>query len=208
MKQIRNIVFDFGGVIIDIDRNSAVEKFIGIGVKDADRLLDAYHQKGIFLEVEDGRIDAEEFRQKLSLLCGKELTYKEVESGWRGFITVVEQYKLDYLANLRERGYKVYILSNTNPYIMGWARGNGFTPAGRPLDAYVDKIYASYELKCVKPDRGIFEYMIKDAGICPEETLFVDDGASNINVGKELGFVTFQPANGEDWRERLEKYLG
>lgn len=207
MKQIKNIVFDFGGVIIDIDRDSAVKKFVKIGVKDADNLLDKYHQKGIFLEVEDGRIDAETFRLKLSECCGKELTYKEVESGWKGFITSVEQYKLDYLKALRDRKYNVYILSNTNPYIMGWARSEEFTSAGRPLDDYVDKIYASYELKSVKPDRKIFEYMIKDTALNPSETVFVDDGASNIAIGEELGFITLQPANGEDWREKLEKLL-
>ena len=154
-----------------------------------------------------GRIDAESFRLKLSEICGKELTYKEVELGWRGFVTSVEQYKLDYLNILRQRKYNVYILSNTNPYIMGWARSREFTSAGRPLDDYVDKIYASYEVKCVKPDRGIFEYMIKDAALNPSETVFVDDGASNISIGKEFGFVTLQPANGEDWREKLEKLL-
>ncbi|WP_455674070.1 HAD family hydrolase [Phocaeicola sp.] len=207
MKQIKNIVFDFGGVIVDIDRDTAVKKFIEIGVKDADSLLDKYHQKDIFLEVEDGRIDAEEFRQKLSALCGKDLTYKEVESGWKSFILAVEQYKPDYLAELRARGYKVFILSNTNPYIMGWARSTEFTSAGRPLDDYVDKIYASYLVKCVKPNRGIFDYMIEDTGINPDETLFVDDGASNIEIGKELGFVTLQPKNGEDWRSKIEKLL-
>ena len=77
MRQIKNVVFDFGGVIIDIDRDRAVKKFVEIGVKDADNLLDKYHQKGIFLEIEDGRIDAESFRLKLSEICGKELTYKE-----------------------------------------------------------------------------------------------------------------------------------
>ena len=56
MRQIKNVVFDFGGVIIDIDRDRAVKKFVEIGVKDADNLLDKYHQKGIFLEIEDGRI--------------------------------------------------------------------------------------------------------------------------------------------------------
>lgn len=207
MKEIKNIVFDFGGVIIDIDRDRAVEKFIEIGVADADSLLDKYHQKDIFLEVEDGRINAETFRQKLSKVCGKELTYKEVQEGWKGFVSAVEQYKLDYLSELKARGYNVYILSNTNPYIMAWARSSEFTAAGRPLDDYVDKIYTSYETGYTKPDLGIFEYMIKDTALNPSETIFVDDGASNIEVGKKLGFATLQPANGEDWREKLEKLL-
>ena len=89
MRQIKNVVFDFGGVIIDIDRDRAVKKFVEIGVKDADNLLDKYHQKGIFLEIEDGRIDAESFRLKLSEICGKELTYKEVEMGYSSILGVV-----------------------------------------------------------------------------------------------------------------------
>ena len=206
MSKIKNIVFDFGGVIIGIDRESAVKAFQSIGVKEADNLLDEYHQQGIFLDVEGGKMDAETFRKELSRICGKELTYKEVENGWKGFITEVPQYKLDYLNELRKK-YKVYILSNTNPYIMGWARSKDFTPAGKPLDAYVDKIYTSYEAGFTKPDRGIFDYMIKDSGLNPAETLFVDDGAANINIGKELGFITMQPLNAEDWREKLEKLL-
>lgn len=206
MSKIKNIVFDFGGVIIGVDRESAVKAFREIGVKEADSLLGEYHQQGIFQDVEDGKVDAETFRKELSRICGKELTYKEVENGWKGFITEVPQYKLDYLNELRKK-YKVYILSNTNPYVMGWARSTDFTPAGKPLDAYVDKIYTSYEAGSTKPDRGIFESMIKDSGLNPAETLFVDDGAANITIGKELGFITLQPLNAEDWRGKLEKLL-
>lgn len=206
MKQIKNIVFDFGGVIIGIDRNQAVKAFERIGVKDADSLLDKYHQQGIFQEVENGNMDAETFRCELSKMSGKMLTYEEVEQGWKGFITEVPQYKLNYLNELRKQ-YKVFILSNTNPYIMGWARSDKFTPAGKPLDAYVDKIYTSFEAGSTKPDFGIFDYMIKDSGINPVETIFVDDGAANIAAGKEFGFVTMQPENGEDWRQKLEKLL-
>lgn len=206
MKEIKNIVFDFGGVLISIDRNKAVKAFQKVGVKEAEQLLGEYHQQGIFQDVEDGHMDAETFRKELSGLCGKNLTYKEVESGWKGFVTEVSQYKLDYLNRLRKK-YKVYILSNTNPYMMGWARSCELTSAGKPLDAYVDKIYASYEIGITKPERGIFDYMIKDSGLNPAETIFVDDGASNIAMGRELGFITLQPKNGEDWRTKLDKML-
>ncbi|SHF84203.1 putative hydrolase of the HAD superfamily [Bacteroides luti] len=206
MERIKNIVFDFGGVIVNFSREAAVKKFEEIGVANANDLLDAYHQKGAFLQVEDGTINAEEFRIILSELAGKELTYEQVKEGWLGFMLDVPQYRLEYLLELRKK-YKLYILSNTNPYVMSWARSNDFTIAGRPLDDYFDKIYTSYELKAVKPGKTIFELMIKDADMLPGETLFVDDGPANIKMAKELGMMTFQPINGEDWRDDLTALL-
>jgi putative hydrolase of the HAD superfamily len=207
MSKIKNIVFDFGGVIIDIDRQQAVEAFSRLGVPDADAQLDAYHQRGIFLAVEDGSLDAEGFRQALSQMCGRNLTYDETESGWLGFMTKLEPYKLLYLRDLHLRGYRVFILSNTNPYIMNWARSARFTREGKGLDEFVDKIYASYEMKCVKPGREIFERMMADGGMKAEESVFVDDGAANAAMGRELGFKVLQPQNGEDWRSKLEELL-
>lgn len=207
MSKIKNLVFDFGGVIVDLDRDNAVREFTAIGVSNAEELLDRYHQRGIFLEVEDGSITAEEFRVKLSAVCGRELTYAEVERGWKGFIVRTEQYKLDYLDELRNRGYKVYILSNTNPYVAGWARSEAFTPAGKPLDSYVDKVYTSYEIGCMKPEKAIFDYMLADAGFLPEESIFVDDAPANVKIGQELGFLTIQPNDGDDWRSEIEKLL-
>jgi putative hydrolase of the HAD superfamily len=206
MKEIKNIVFDFGGVIVNFSRDAAVKKFVEIGVANANELLDSYHQKDIFLEVEDGTLTAEEFRVKLSDVAGKELTYEQVKAGWLGFMIDVPLYRLDYLAELKTK-YKLYVLSNSNPYVMDWARSEDFTIAGKPLDDYFDKIYTSYEIKAVKPEKYIFEYMIQDAGLLPEETLFVDDGSANIKTAKEFDMLTFQPINGEDWRDDLSALL-
>ena len=207
MGTIKNIVFDLGGVLIDLDHSQAVQRFKEIGVEDAEQLLDPYEQKGIFLEVENGTIDADEFCRKLREHTGKDLTYDEIRHGWLGFISDTPQYKLDYLLALRER-YNVYLLSNTNPIIQeGWARTTGFTPAGRPIGDYFDRMYTSYEVGVTKPDRRIFDYMIKDSGLIPSETLFVDDGKSNIEVGRSLGFATYQPRNGEDWRAAVDALL-
>ena len=75
------------------------------------------------------------------------------------------------------------------------------------LNDYCDKLYLSYEVGHTKPAPEIFEFMVNDCNIIPSETLFVDDGASNIHIGKELGFETFQPKNGEDWREEMTAIL-
>ena len=157
--------------------------------------------------MESGRIGVEEFCRYVRKYTGKDLSYEDICWAWFGFIGGVPQYKLDYILKLREK-YQVYLLSNTNPIIqLEWAQTKEFTPAGRPLNDYFDKLYLSYEIGVTKPDREIFDRMVLDSGIKPEETLFVDDGKNNIVVGQELGFHTYQPLNGEDWRGRLDEIL-
>lgn len=204
---IKNIVFDFGGVIADIDREQAVQAFIRLGVKDADRILDKYHQTGIFQELEEGTLTEEAYRNELGKLCGRTLSWEEVQQAWLGFFTGIDVRKLHYLETLRREGYKLYVLSNTNPYVIGWACSERFSSEGKPLTAYFEKLYLSYQIGCTKPDRRIFEFMLTDSKMQPEETLFVDDGASNIAAGRELGMYTFQPENGSDWRDELAKLL-
>lgn len=207
MGKIKNIVFDLGGVIIDLDRDEPVRRLIEIGVKDADGLIDPYEQKGVFQDLETGKIEVEEFCRYLRKHTGKDLSYEDICWAWFGFIGGVPQYKLDYILKLRKK-YQVYLLSNTNPIIqLEWAQTKEFTPAGRPLNDYFDKLYLSYEIGVTKPDREIFDRMVLDSRIKPEETLFVDDGKNNIVVGQELGFHTYQPLNGEDWRGRLDEIL-
>ncbi len=204
---IKNIVFDFGGVIADIDREQAVQAFIRLGVKDVDRILDKYHQTGIFQELEEGTLTEEAYRNELGKLCERTLSWEEVQQAWLGFFTGIDVRKLHYLETLRREGYKLYVLSNTNPYVMGWACSERFSSEGKPLTAYFEKLYLSYQIGCTKPDRRIFEFMLTDSKMQPEETLFVDDGASNIAAGRELGMYTFQPENGSDWRDELAKLL-
>ncbi|MDR1879976.1 MAG: HAD family phosphatase [Tannerellaceae bacterium] len=206
MPGIRHVVFDLGGVIIDLDTERSVRRFEEIGVTDARELLSPYQQKGIFLELENGRITFDGFCEKLSRHVGKALSKEAVAYCWKGFIADTPQYKLDYILGLRKR-YGVYLLSNTNPVIMEWARSAGFTPAGRPVTAYFDKIYASYEVGITKPDPRIFEFMFQDAGMIPSESLFIDDGKKNVDVAASLGMKAYQPGNGEDWRGAVDQLL-
>ncbi len=203
---IRNIVFDFGGVIAPISRDNAVKAFERLGLVDADQRLDKYHQTGIFQELEEGKIDAACFQRKLGELCGRELGWDETRQAWMGFFSGVDDVLLECLEELHRR-YRLYVLSNTNPYVMDWACGEGFSSRRKPLAAYFDKLYLSYQIGVTKPDERIFRYMIDDSGMEPCETLFVDDGASNVAAGKKMGFVTYQPANGEDWRDALQTIL-
>lgn len=206
MSTIKNIVFDLGGVVVDLDRSEAVSRFVSMGVEDAADMLDPYRQHGFFLSAEDGSMSAEEFCDKIREVTGRNLSCETIASGWLGFIKDVPQYKLDYIGSLRNK-YKVYLLSNTNPFVMKWAHSDTFSPCGKPIDCYFDKIYASCELKVVKPHREIFEMLVADSGILPAETLFLDDGKANVEMAAALGFIVYQPYDGEDWRAKVDALL-
>ena len=90
---------------------------------------------------------------------------------------------------------------------MSWACSTEFSSEGKPLTHYADRLYLSYQIGYTKPAPEIFRHLIDDSRICPEETLFVDDGASNVKKGEEFGFHTFCPANGSDWRSDLSALL-
>lgn len=204
---IRNLVFDFGGVIADFEFSQALAAFERIGLKNPTEYLDSYHQRGFFMELESGRIGADEFVRRLSECAGREVSYAEAREAWLGFFLLpVAPERLAALEELR-RDYRLFVLSNTNPFVMDWARSAEFSPAGKPLDAYFDKLFLSYEMKCMKPDRRIFDRMAAEAPLVPAETLFIDDSPTNAAAGTALGYRTLCPRSNDDWRGELRQVL-
>ena len=203
---IKNIAFDLGGVVLALSYEQAVKRFEEVGLKDARQELDAFEQRGIFGDLESGRITAEDFRRELSKMVGRQLTMDECYQAWHGYVDHVPKRNLAELLSLRERGYKVCLLSNTNPYMMQWA-GNDFDGEGHPISYFFDALYLSYECKVMKPRREIFEMMLQGQQATPEETLFVDDGTRNVEMAASMGIHTLCPQNNEDWTEALEAIL-
>jgi hypothetical protein len=207
MEKIKKIAFDFGGVIIRQNQQQAVERFKQIGLLDAEERLGAYTQQGIFGQLEEGKITAEDFRWQLSLLIGRAVTIEDCSYAWRGYCDGLPQRNLEALQRLRREGYGLSILSNTNPFMMGWALSKDFDGNGNSLADYVDALYLSYQMKVMKPSAEIFRRVLEAEGVHPEELLFVDDSSHNISAAQELGIATFQPVNGEDWTEELFQLL-
>ncbi len=204
---IKNILFDFGGVIITLSPDEAVRRFAALGLKDADRALDSYTQSGIFGALERGEISDEEFRVKLSEMVGHELTWAECQHAWHGYHKVLPQRNLDALRKLRSEGYRIILTSNTNPYMMDWAMSDKFDGKGNPLSHYMDALYMSFKMGVMKPAEEYFRIVLDGENINPDETLFVDDGPRNIESAARLGIHTFLATNGEDWTEEIYNYL-
>ena len=203
---IKNIVFDFGGVIADLTWEGAVKSFTQMGLKNADQILDRYHQTGFFQDLEEGKISESEYAEKLSKLCGRPLSREEIMKAWLGYFPAIDTRKLEFIDGLHSK-YKLYILSNTNPYIMSWANSRQFSSLGKPLSSYFDDLFLSYELGYTKPDERLFQAMLKESGINPAETLFIDDGPSNTEAASRLGINVLLVGSTEDWREKLQTLL-
>jgi putative hydrolase of the HAD superfamily len=200
MENIKNILFDLGGVIVGINKQNAINRFKEIGLENIEDYLNEYRQNGIFLDLEEGKLTREEFHAEFVKLVGHDVAPEDVDSGWLAFLTFIPEYKYDMLKELRKK-YKVYLLSNTNPAIMNWAESEHFSPTREPISAFFDKCYCSFRLKVAKPDKEIFEAIVRDSGIKPEETLFLDDGPANIEAAKALGFKTYLANQEEDLRK-------
>ena len=206
MNKIKNIAFDLGGVVLALSYEQAVRRFEEIGLADARQRLDAFEQKGIFGDLESGKITAEDFRRELSKLVGRELTAEDCSWAWHGYVDYVPKRNLEAIQSLRTRGYKVCLLSNTNPFMMQWA-DKDFDGEGHPISYFFDAMYLSYECKVMKPRREIFEHMLEGQQARPEETLFVDDGPRNVEAAAALGIKTLCPQNNADWTADLEALL-
>lgn len=203
---IRNIAFDLGGVVLALSYEQAVRRFEEIGLQDARKRLDVFEQKGIFGDLESGRIDEEDFRRELSVMVGRPLTMDECYYAWHGYVDYVPQRNLEAILKLRAEGYRVCLLSNTNPFMMQWAEKD-FDGKGHPISYFFDAMYLSFECKVMKPKREIFEMMLRGQQATAEETLFVDDGPRNVETAAAMGMHTLCPQNNEDWIPALEALL-
>ena len=204
---INNILFDLGGVIITLDQQQSVRRFEELGLKDAQQRLNAYTQEGIFGDLEGGLIDAETFRRELSLLVGRQVTHAECAYAWQGYAKEVPQRNLDALQRLRSEGYRLLLLSNTNPYMMEWVNSADFDGHGHGVDHYFDALYLSYEMRLMKPAEEIFRRVLMAEQVPPSSCLFIDDGPRNVATASQVGLNTFCPENGADWTQKIYQYL-
>ena len=103
MTKIRNIAFDLGGVVLALSYEQAVRRFEEVGLHDARQQLDAFEQRGIFGDLEAGRITTEDFRRELSKMVGRQLTMDECSHAWHGYVDHVPPHNLEALLSLRNR---------------------------------------------------------------------------------------------------------
>ena len=195
-----------GGVIFRQDSEEAFRRFREAGL-DPEKYMGAFGQKEFFLDVENGKIDADTFCRKMAEASGREhVSWEEAQHCWLGFLRDVPVERLYYLLELKKH-YHVCLLSNTNPFMMSFTRSSKFSSDGKPISFYFDTLFCSYEMKAYKPDSEIFIKALDTDKMIADETLFLDDSMKNIVAAQRLGLQTLYVKTNEDWRDRLTLVL-
>lgn len=208
---IKNLIFDLGGVLVSLDRERCLNNFSSqLGFDNFGEFLNPYAQKGFFAKFENGDISSGQFRNEVRERCTKEnVTDQMIDSALLSFLTHVDPYKVKMLLDLKQK-YNLLLLSNVNPIAWGRCCELFLEAHGVDIEDVFDKLYLSYEMGSSKPGNEIFEKLISDSGIIPEETLFIDDAAANIEKGKEFGLqgLLYDVKNNleEEVYKVLEKY--
>lgn len=185
---IKNLLFDLGGVIMDIERENCIKAFKELGMENIGDFLGDYAQQGVFARLEEGKISEEQFRDEVRTHCPSGTTDDEIDAAFNEFLTGIPVYRLEMLLQLKEE-YNVYLLSNTNKIMWNSRIAEEFRQIpGMDINSYFDGIVTSFEAHSLKPDEAIFSYAEETLGISPQETLFLDDSQSNVDAARNLGF--------------------
>ncbi len=208
MKKIRNLVFDFGNVLLNLDM-SATEKQMQALVGDAYNFSaerNAY--PAFFEEYEVGKISEAEFFAGLQQMQpDKNLSAGDLKAAWNAMLLDIPPARLEMLERLRKK-YRVFLLSNTNKthidFVMNYLRRtHGITDWD---SRFFDKVYYSHLVKMRKPGADIYNFVRADANLKAEETLFIDDNAANIETAAKLGWQTILHDDGRDITKVLQDF--
>ena len=186
---IRNLLFDLGGVIIDLDQQRCVNALVALGDTQAKELLGLYGQQGEFMKLEAGEISAAEFLAFMHRRVDQEVPDCKIVEAINAFLVGIPVERLQLLRRLRSR-YRVMMLSNTNSIMFDTKIADCFAQEGLTVEDYFDDIFLSYRLKACTPGFEIFERMVASSHIVPQETLFFDDTQKIQETAEALGFRT------------------
>ena len=200
------IVFDLGGVLIDLDFDRCVRAFIeGLGYEKIRDLLDLWHQKGIYGDMEAGLITADEFRAEVLRESRPGCVPADVDRAMAGLLVGMDPEKVPLLEEL-SRKYALYGLSNNNE-ISVKRMHEIYEENGLDWQRIFKKEFISSRMKLLKPSREIFDAAAAEIGLPPAEILFVDDSQTNVDGALAAGWQAVYYEQGTNLRACLEAYL-
>ncbi len=183
----KNILFDLGGVILDINVQATLKRFYELGFPAELMQFPNSMTTDLYFKYETGKLDTEQFRNQIRKAAGVEMSDQIFDEAWNSMLVRFPEERIELLKTLSKH-YDLYLLSNTSALHVKVFEKMYLKTAGEAMQKVFKKLYYSHEIGWHKPDREAWEYVIGDAAIIAEETLFLDDNIHNIKAAQELGF--------------------
>jgi len=189
LKGIKNIVFDLGGVIINLNQELTFQHFKAIFNEDFPKIWEEIQEKNILERFETGELSNEDFisffqQQK------PELTTVKLMEAWNSMLLDIPAERISLIEELRKE-YNIYLLSNTNEIHYSFIENYYQTEfKAESFMSLFKKVYLSHEMGLRKPDVAIFEKVLSDSNLIASETLFIDDSLEHIKSAKKVGIIT------------------
>lgn len=191
MSKISAIIFDLGGVILDLDQGKTIRAFSRAGLD----LEQVNAHSAIFNDFETGRISAVDFRQAIKTALRGSMGDEEIDAAWNAMLLDTTRERFDIIAELKKK-FKIYLLSNTNSIHIDAFRKYIDTFSGlKAWDDLFDKQFLSYEVGLRKPDKEMYEYVVNDIGHDAHKCLFIDDSIINIRGAASSGLRVLHAQN-------------
>lgn len=208
MQDIKNIIFDFGNVLFDIDLLALKRNLRPLLGKHAEEGWEQLRRERILELYETGGIDTEEFIEILQAAADPAPDVAQIVSAWNSIFIGMPRARLDFMLELRQR-YKVFLLSNINEMHERWIAEYMVREYGLPdyESRYFDGVYFSHLIRLRKPDPLIYEYVLSDAELLPGETLFFDDLEVNVAGARQAGIRAVQHPAGTEIIEHVNLLL-
>lgn len=186
MENISSIIFDLGGVIMDIDVKHTLEAFSRLGIKNIHEMFGHGFAASFFSDHEAGRISDEEFLGEIKKLLSGEVSDDAVIDAWNALLLQFPPERIELLRSLKSK-YRLFLFSNTNAIHYDRFSVIFRESFGSGLEDLFEKAYYSHSLGHRKPDRGGFDRIILENGLDPKKTLFVDDALINVEGAIKAG---------------------
>jgi putative hydrolase of the HAD superfamily len=207
MNNIKNLLLDLGGVVLNVDYHKMVETFKSYNISDFDKHFTQAHQAEIIDRFEEGKCTIEEFRNGIRELVGITLTDKQIDDAWNSMILELPKERIELLGMLKLK-YNMYMFSNTNELHIEMLKKKYQEDFGFDIFTFLfTKAYFSNEIKMRKPHSESFQWLLDDAGIKAEETLFIEDTLQHIEGAKKVGLNTYWLTGGETIIDLYEKKI-
>ena len=186
MTGIKNIIFDLGGVVLDIDFALTNKAFEELGLKGFSNHITQHHITPLFEDYETGKIDDAAFIKGVQELSGLPLTEAQIINAWNALLLEFLPARVAFLEKLKTK-YRLFLLSNTNSLHLREFNERLKKMSGLYLEDIFEKTYYSHAVGLRKPHAEIYQLVIEENGLIPSETLFIDDTASNFSGAEQVG---------------------